>query len=128
MTAASRVVARTARFLLVVRLHAWGQILEERLARRKAHIKAFYDIISRIQASTGISDMNTIASQFFSQEEQYEQMKARARDQLQRLEDLRVEEREIKTHLNKLRVYGAYKGRHSKVRRRVRTLHFVCTA
>ena len=44
------------------------QILQERLVRRKAHIKAFYDIMAKIQQQTGISNMNTIASQFFSQE------------------------------------------------------------
>ena len=92
-----------------------AQILEERLQRRKAHIKAFYDVIARIQAQTGISDMNTIASQFFSQEEQYDQMVVRLQDQAEQLEELQREEKEIKVHLNKLRVYGAYKGRHSKL-------------
>ena len=42
-------------------------------------------------------------------------MVARREDQDARLQELHQEELDIRSRLNKLRVYGAYKGRHSKV-------------
>lgn len=131
---------RITHFLLVS-----NQILEERLAARRQRIQQFYDVMHKIQMATGVSDMGKLAEEFFSQDvsaarclgaaclctlttsmnvrvcvcglqqTQYQVMLEQEAHNAQRLVQLRKQGEELRATLDKLRVYGVYNARHSKV-------------
>lgn len=120
-----------------------NQILEERLAARRQRIQQFYDVMHKIQMATGVSDMGKLAEEFFSQDvsagrclgaaclctlttsmhacvcglqqTQYQVMLEQEAHNAQRLVQLRKQGEELRATLDKLRVYGVYNARHSKV-------------